>query len=68
MIIWDPNETIDIGEWSICGGGRLEVLLCMNPQKMNLSKQVERKFDSTTISLRRWSVREVLLYIYLYIY
>ena len=27
-IVWDPNEVIDIGKWSICGGGRLEVLLC----------------------------------------
>ena len=23
-IIWDPNKVSDIGEWSICGGGRLE--------------------------------------------
>ena len=23
-IVWDPNKAIDIGEWSICGGGRLE--------------------------------------------
>ena len=30
-IDWDPNKAIDIGEWSICGGGQLrsvkEVLL-----------------------------------------
>ena len=24
VISWDPNEVIDIGEWLICGGGRLE--------------------------------------------
>ena len=23
-IIWDSNKGIDIGEWSICGGDRLE--------------------------------------------
>ena len=26
-IVWDPNKVIDIGEWSICGDGRLKVLL-----------------------------------------
>ena len=26
MNIWDPNNTINIGRWSICGGGRLERL------------------------------------------
>ena len=24
LIGWDPNKAIDIGEWSICGGGRLK--------------------------------------------
>ena len=24
MIVWDPNKAIDIGKWSICGGGLLE--------------------------------------------
>ena len=30
----DPNKVIDIGRWSICGGGRLEVMyvLCMSVQ------------------------------------
>ena len=23
-IVWDPNKVVDIGEWSICGGGWLE--------------------------------------------
>ena len=22
--VWDPNKAIDIVEWAICGGGRLE--------------------------------------------
>ena len=26
VIAWDPNKVIDIGQWSICGGGRLERL------------------------------------------
>ena len=25
-IVWDPSRAIDIGEWSIYGGGRLERL------------------------------------------
>ena len=24
VIIWDTNKRINIGEWSICGGGQLE--------------------------------------------
>ena len=24
VIAWDPNEAIDIGDRSICGGGRLK--------------------------------------------
>ena len=24
VIVWDPNNTIDVGRWSICGGGQLE--------------------------------------------
>ena len=27
-IVWDRNKGIDIGEWSICGGGLLERLYC----------------------------------------
>ena len=23
-VIWDPNKTIDIGKWSICGVGQLK--------------------------------------------
>ena len=26
-IVWDPNNAIDIGEWLICRGGLLEILL-----------------------------------------
>ena len=29
VIIWNPNEVIDIEEWSICGGGWLERLYCV---------------------------------------
>ena len=29
VIVWDPNETIDIGEWSICGGGQLDRFYCV---------------------------------------
>ena len=29
VIIWDPNQATDIGEWAICGGGRLERISCM---------------------------------------
>ena len=29
MIIWDRNKVIDIGEWLIWGGGRLERFDCM---------------------------------------
>ena len=25
-MVWDSSKAIDIGEWLICGGGRLEVL------------------------------------------
>ena len=28
-IVLDPNEAIDIGEWSTCGGGRLERFYCV---------------------------------------
>ena len=27
-IVRDPNNAMDIGEWSICGGGQLEGLYC----------------------------------------
>ena len=30
VILWDPNKTIDIGEWSICGAGRLERFYCIH--------------------------------------
>ena len=26
LAFWDPSKAIDIGEWSICGGGRLDRL------------------------------------------
>ena len=29
VVVWDSNKVIDIGEWSICGGGRLERFYCM---------------------------------------
>ena len=28
--IWDPNNAIEIGEWSICGGGQLERCYCIS--------------------------------------
>ena len=28
-IIWDPNKVIDIGEWWMCGQGRLERFYCV---------------------------------------
>ena len=28
-IVWDRNKAIDIGEWSICGGGQLERFDCI---------------------------------------
>ena len=28
-IAWDRNKAIDIGEWSICGVGRLERFYCI---------------------------------------
>ena len=28
VVVWDPDKAIDIGEWSICGGGRLERIYC----------------------------------------
>ena len=28
-IAWDPNKSIDVGEWWICGGGRLERFYCI---------------------------------------
>ena len=28
VIVWDSNKAIDIGEWSIPGGGRLERFYC----------------------------------------
>ena len=24
VIFWDPNKAINVGEWPICGGGRVE--------------------------------------------
>ena len=27
-ILWKPNKAIDIGEYSICGGGQLERFYC----------------------------------------
>ena len=24
VIVWDPNKAIDIKDWSVCGGSRLE--------------------------------------------
>ena len=29
MIVWDPNKAIDIGSWSICGGGWLDRFYCI---------------------------------------
>ena len=29
VIVWDTNKVIDKGEWSICGGGRLERFHCI---------------------------------------
>ena len=34
-IIWNPNEAVDIGEWSICGGGRLGRFDC-TPFTLNI--------------------------------
>ena len=28
-IVWDQNKVIDIGEWSVYGGGRLERFNCI---------------------------------------
>ena len=28
-IVWQSNKAIDIGEWSICGGGRFERFHCI---------------------------------------
>ena len=28
VVVWNPNKTISIGEWSICGGGQLERFYC----------------------------------------
>ena len=28
-IVLDPNKAIDVGKWSICGGGRLDRLHCV---------------------------------------
>ena len=28
-IVWGPIKAIGIGEWSICGGGRLERVYCI---------------------------------------
>ena len=25
VMTWDPNKAIKIGEWSVCGGGQLEM-------------------------------------------
>ena len=30
MIVWDPNKSIDIGEWAICGDGRLKRFYCVS--------------------------------------
>ena len=29
-IVWDPNKVIDIGEWSLCGGGQLYLVLLID--------------------------------------
>ena len=29
VIVWEPNKAIDIGKWSIFGGGRLERFYCI---------------------------------------
>ena len=29
VIVWDPNKAIDLGEGSICGGGRIERFYCI---------------------------------------
>ena len=36
---WNPNNVIDMGEWSICGGGRLERIDCISylPRLPNLT-------------------------------
>ena len=28
-IVWDGNKAVDIGEWAVCGGGRLERFYCI---------------------------------------
>ena len=30
VIVWNQNNAIDIGRWSICGDGRLERFYCIN--------------------------------------
>ena len=37
MIVWGPNNAIDVGKWLIYGGGRLERFYCI---------YIYRKFNS----------------------
>ena len=43
MVIWDPNKAIDIGEWSICGGGRLQRFCCKYMPVYGMSDKHRRK-------------------------
>ena len=40
-ILWEislgPNKVIDIGEWLICGGGRLEKFYCTYSQTLSIT-------------------------------
>ena len=51
VILWDPNKAIDIGEWSICGGGQLESFCCIS------------QYTSVYVYISQY----VSMYIYIYI-
>ena len=59
------NKEIDIGDWSICGGGRLERLYGIRTQKQRqASRQVDRyvKIVKTlTTGDGRWILRDNLV-------
>ena len=34
-IVWGPNKAVGIGEWAICGAGRIERLYCISKDELS---------------------------------
>ena len=65
-IIWDPNKAIDVGEWSICGGGQLERFYCIYIYVCKKKKKYIYRL--IYVSSKMPYHRLVVFYLYRYVY